>query len=119
MTVDVTKIRDILERIAATHPKYRVKSGVPYYLRGREAYLFSSHHFISHYRARNPEAYADLLDRCRHSRVGQDRSAHAQIASCLGRYAKYRDEIRPIGRRINKDVHDNNVRPMWWVWRRR
>ena len=112
------EIREILNHIATTHPEYRAKSGEPFYERGRETYLFSSHHFVSHYRAINPNDYADLLDRCRHSRAGQDRTAHGQIASCLGRYAKHHDEIRPIGRRVSRDVHDNIVRPMWWVWRR-
>ena len=119
MRLSDLEIERILDRIATTHPEYRVKSGESHYVRGRVTYFFSSHHFISHYRARNPGDYAELLDSCRRSRAGQDRSAHAQIASCLGRYAKYHDEIRPIGRRISKDVHDNNVRPMWWVWRRR
>lgn len=119
MRLSDLEIERILDRIATTHPEYRVKSKELHYTRGRVTYIFSSHHFISHYRASNPEAYVDLLDRCRHSRAGQDRSAHGQIASCLGRYSKHHDNIRPIGRRVSKDVHDNNVRPMWWVWSRR
>jgi hypothetical protein len=119
MRLEDSEIERILDRIAATHPEYRVKNGELFYEKGRETYLFSSHHFISHYRVRNSGDYADLLDSYRHSRAGQDRTAHGQVASCLGRYAKHHHNVRPIGRRVSKDVHDNVVRPKWWVWSRR
>lgn len=113
------EVREILDHIATTHPEYKVKPGERNYERGRDTYVFSSHHFLSHYRALHQGEYANLLVSCMHSRIGQDRSAHGQIASCLARYAKIHDEIRSIGRWESRDVHDNIVRPMWWVWRRR
>lgn len=118
MTIDPFEVHRILEHIATTHPEYRVQPCDPRYEDGRDKYMFSSHHFVSHYRALHQGDYANLLVRCMHSSIGQDRSAHGQIASCLGRYAKHHVSIRPIGRRVSRDVHDNIVRPMWWVWTR-
>lgn len=118
MKLHHSEIDEILNHLAITHPEYKVKSGEPYFESGRDVYRFSSHHFVSHYRALHQREYADLLVQCMRSRIGQDRLAHGQIASCLGRYAKNHDNILSIGRRISRDVHDNIVRPMWWVWRR-
>lgn len=119
MTLAPSEIEEILRRIATMHPEYKVQPGDPHYEGGRDVYVFSSHHFVSHYRALHQGEYANLLVRCIHSRIGQDRSAHGQIASCLARYAKNpSNSIRPIGRMDSKDVHDNVVRPMWWAWRR-
>lgn len=40
-----------------------------------------------HYRAINQQRYTNLHDSCRYGCAGRDRTAHTQIASCLGRYA--------------------------------
>lgn len=102
----------------AMHPEYIVRRGGLYFIEERDTYRFSSHHFIEQYRAIHPRDYAQLLLACTHSRIGQDKSAHGQIAACLGRYAKGRTELRKIGRRmISRDVHGNMVRPMWWIFR--
>ena len=118
MELDDTEIRRIIRRMIARHPEYRVKPGEPYYVAGRDTYLFSSHHFIEQYRAEHQRDYAILLLSCMFSRIGQDRDAHDQIAVRLSQYADSAgSELTKVGRiALSRDVHGNMVRPMWWIF---
>lgn len=117
MKIDNPEIERIIREMIALHPEYKVKNSDPFYRVGYDTYRFSSHHFIEQYRKMHPHDYAQLLLACTHSRIGQDRSAHGQIAACLGRYAKGRTDLRKIGRRaLSRDVHGNMVLPMWWIY---
>lgn len=118
MILQSFEVEDILDRVIRVTPQ--LKPGDRHYRPGFRTYKFSSHNFIEKYRQWNEDAYQRLLARCSGSRAGQDRSAHGQIAACLGRYAKGRDDLRKIGRReLSRDVHGNMVRPMWWIYRER
>ncbi len=117
MRIDNPEIERIISEMIVLHPEYKVKKGEPYYRKGYDTYCFSSHQFIEQYRKMHPRDYAQLLLACTHSRIGQDRSAHGQIAACLGRFAKGRTDIKKIGRRaLSRDVHGNMVLPMWWIY---
>lgn len=118
MTLRDSQVLEILDMVVQNTP--RLKPGDGYYLMGYKSYIFSSHDFIAKYRQWREDAYSRLLDDYRYSTMGIDRKAHAQIAACLGRYAKGHTELSKIGRiKLSKDVHGNEGRPMWWVLRRR
>lgn len=121
MELDNTEIRRIIESMISRHPEYKVNPGEPYYVAGRDTYLFSSHHFIEIYRALHQRDYAILLLSCMFSRIGQDRDAHDQIAVRLSEYSNIAGSgLTKIGRiALSRDVHGNMVRPMWWIYRRR
>lgn len=119
MEIDDIEIERIIGIMVRRHPEYKVKPGEPYYVVGRDTYLFSSHHFIELYRAEHPRDYAILLLSCMFSRIGQDRDAHGQIAVRLSQYAEsVGSGLTKVGRiALSRDVHGNMVRPMWWIYR--